>query len=296
MVTGANGFIAQSLIRELLEQGFEVVATGKGSNRTGIEAADLRYYDADITDPFALQEILAHELPEVVVHSAAMSQVDECEKEQNKAHSVNVEATARLLLDAEAYSSFFVFLSTDFVFDGERGNYTEDDEPNPVSWYGHTKLEAEAIVQTASIPWAIVRTCLVYGEAPSGGRSTIYSWLKTSMENGKAIKVVDDQWRTPTYVKDLALGIRLLIQKKATGIFHISGEEYFTPFRMGQAIAAKAGYNEALLERVTANSFQQAGKRPLKTGFDISKARRELDYAPRSFDESLTELLSANRG
>ncbi len=291
LVTGANGFVGQALVKILAQHGYPVIATGRGVSRFPAEDQLVRYYAADISHPFELQHIVEQEKPAVIVHCAAMSQVDECEQRQKEAHSINVEATARLLLDAEEYAGFFIFLSTDFVFDGEKGSYTEEDPVNPISWYGHTKLEAEAIVQTAEIPWAIVRTCLVYGLAPEGGRSSIFSWIKNSLEEGKTIKVVDDQYRTPTYVNDLVAGILLLIEQKKTGIWHISGEEFFTPYKMAREIAQIGGWKEELLERVTADTFKQAGKRPARTGFDISKAQRELGYLPGSFGAIANELL-----
>lgn len=290
LLTGANGLVGQTLVNLLLEEGYEVIATGKGPSRLGIASPKLKWFDADVTSPFELQEIMEKERPEVVVHGAAMTQVDDCELNQSDAHSLNVEATARLLLDAEAFSSYFIFLSTDFVFDGEKGMYTEEDDPNPISWYGQTKLEAEAVVHTADIPWAIVRTCLVFGRKPLNGRQNIFSWIKESLEAGKAIKVVDDQWRTPTLVDDLAKGILLLIRQQKQGIWNISGTDRLTPYRMALKIADAFGYNKDLLEPVTASNFSQPGKRPRLTGFTITKAMNELGYSPRTFAEALEHL------
>lgn len=292
LVTGANGMVGQALVRLLSAKGYEVIATGKGPWRSPLRGDQVRYFEADITHPFQMQEIMAREKPAIVVHGAAMTQVDDCELKQNEAHSVNVEATARLLLDAEEYSRFFIFLSTDFVFDGTRGMYQENDAVNPVCWYGQTKVEAEAIVHTAEIPWAIVRTCLVYGPKETGGRHNLYSWVRESLENGKPIKVVDDQWRTPTYVEDLAAGIELVIRKKSTGIWHISGKDQVTPYGMAMKIAGTSGLDSALITRVNADTFIQPGKRPAKTGFDISKSSGELGFEPHSLDDIIGLLNS----
>ncbi len=290
LVTGANGMVGQSLIRLLLQQGYTVIGTGRGERRSMVQDPNLHYYAADITHPFDLQLVLQKELPEVVVHAAAMAGVDDCERLRNEAHAINVEATARLLLDAETYSKYFVFLSTDFVFDGQQGMYREDADPNPISWYGQTKLEAEAVVQTAEIPWAIVRTCLVYGKKPEGGRDNLYGWVLNSLRAGKAIQVVDDQWRTPTWVEDLSTGIALLIGRRATGIWHLSGPDRWTPYRMALEIAALHGLPSELISRVTATEFSQPGRRPPLTGFNISKARRELHYTPGALLDNLRRL------
>ncbi|GAO43700.1 SDR family oxidoreductase [Flavihumibacter petaseus] len=290
LVTGANGMVAQALIKLLLQQGYTVIATGRGPSRLNMTDPSLHYYPADLTHPFELQMVMEKELPQVVVHLAAMTQVDECALRQNEAHVMNVEATARLLLDAESFSSFFILLSTDFVFDGEKGMYIETDEPAPISWYGHTKVEAEALVETAAMDWAIIRTCLVYGAATPGGRQNIFSWVRSSLEAGKPINVVDDQWRTPTAVEDLAAGILLVIRQRAKGLWHLSGEERMTPYRMALAIAAQGGFDGQLLTRVTADSFTQPGKRPLLTGFDISKAKKELGFQPGKFADHIKKM------
>jgi dTDP-4-dehydrorhamnose reductase len=293
LVTGANGLLGQHLVNLLAEQGYQVVATGRGGSRLPASlAAQCVYYDTDITDEWAVHELFVKEAPEVVVHAAAMTQVDECQLNQERCEAVNVKATAQLVLEAEAASGHFIYLSTDFVFDGEKGDYSEDDHLNPVSWYGFTKVQAESIVETSELPWAIVRTCLVYGDALQGTRSNIISWVRQSLQENKPIRVVSDQWRTPTYVEDLAMGVLLIIRKKAEGIYHISGKDRLSPYEMALQTARVAGLDASLIERVDASVFKQPAKRPPVTGFDISKAEKELGYAPVSFEEGLTRMFA----
>lgn len=295
LVTGANGLLGQQLVQLLVGEGYRVVATGRGGSRLPASlAAQCTWYDIDITDEWAVHELFVKEAPEVVVHAAAMTQVDECQLHPERCEAVNVKATAQLVLEAEAVSRHFIYLSTDFVFDGEKGDYSEDDHQNPISWYGFTKVQAESVVETAGLPWTIVRTCLVYGDTPAGGRSNIIGWVKKSLAEGKPIKVVSDQWRTPTYVGDLATGILLIIRRQAEGVYHISGKDRLSPYEMALKTAAHAGLDASLIERVDAGSFTQPAKRPPATGFDISKARRELGYEPRSFEEGLA--LTLQRG
>jgi dTDP-4-dehydrorhamnose reductase len=290
LVTGANGLLGQHLIKLLLGERYTVIGTGRGTSRLSVDAgANFTYYDTDITDAESMAAVLAKEQPAMVVHAAAMTQVDECEMNQSSCEAVNVYATAALLATAEEHCHHFIYISTDFVFDGEQGDYKEDDHLNPVSWYGFTKVQAESIVETSNIDWAIVRTCLVYGNTGSG-RSNIISWVKQSLEKGKSIKVVNDQWRTPTYVGDLANGILLIIQQKATGIYHISGSDKMTPYDMALKTAAYYGLNASLIEKVDASSFTQPARRPLKTGFDIGKARTQLGYEPVSFEKGLSKI------
>lgn len=233
---------------------------------------------------------MGRERPEVVVHAGAMTQVDECEQNPEACEKVNVQGTAQLLVDAEALGSHFIYVSTDFVFDGEKGRYTEEDEPGPVSFYGFSKLQAEAMVQTSELPWTIVRTCLVYGNTLQGTRSNIISWVKGSLEQGKSIKVVSDQWRTPTYVADLARGIGLVIARKATGLFHIAGKDILSPYEIALQTAAYFQLDASRIEKVDASSFSQPGKRPPKTDFVIEKARQVLGYEPVLFTEGLKRM------
>lgn len=292
-ITGANGLLGQHLTAVLLKEGYKVIAVGKGACRLPFaETAFFTYYAVDITNDFLLHEIMQKEMPDIVVHAAAVTQVDECQLNQEKCEDVNVRGTAQVLLSAEECSRRFIYISTDFVFDGEKGDYGEEDNMNPLSWYGFTKVQAESITQTSDIPWAIVRTCLVYGHTLNGTRSNIINWVKQNLETGKKIRVVNDQWRTPTYVEDLARGILLVIQKNAGGIYHISGKDKLTPYDMALKTAAYFKLDASLIEKADASSFEQPAKRPLKTGFDISKARKELGFEPIGFAEGLKKMFS----
>jgi dTDP-4-dehydrorhamnose reductase len=287
LITGANGFLGYYLTEKLLKKKHIVIATGKGDCRLPLDQYDNFIYSGmDFTDPFAVHDVFEKYAPEIVVHAGAMSKVDECEQNQWQAYVANTEATVTLLINAEVHKSFFVFVSTDFIFDGERGMYKEDDAPNPVNFYGKTKLEAEDAVREHAHDWAIVRTVLVYGK-PQLGRSNILGVVKEKLEKGEMYNVVDDQVRTPTYVEDLAEGIIAVIEKKARGVYHISGEDVLTPYQMACKVADHLGLDKTLIKKVTAKDFSQPAKRPPKTGFVIDKAKKELGYNPVSFDEGL---------
>jgi dTDP-4-dehydrorhamnose reductase len=288
LVTGANGLLGQHLVKLLLSGGYHVLATGKGPSRIIYDGpADYAYFNADITDGYALEELMDLEKPGVVIHAAAMTQVDIAEQNPKLCSEINIQGTGNVLRHAEKYSGSIVYISTDFVFDGEKGNYAEEDKRSPVNWYGRTKMDAENIIVTSQIPWTIVRTCLVYGDAVNSARSHIISWVKEKLENKEKIKVVNDQVRTPTFVEDLAKGVLLAIEKKATGIFHISGADVLTPYQVAIKTADVFGLDKSLVEKVDAATFTQPARRPAKTGFNIEKAKRELGYTPLSFEEAL---------
>jgi dTDP-4-dehydrorhamnose reductase len=279
MITGANGLLGQHLIPQLTLAGHQVIALGRGPLR--IAASEpLSYHDADLTGFREIREWVRNQAPEVLVHSAAMTQADDCELDRVKSQQINVEATENLLDACSGCGSHFIFLSTDFVFDGTKGNYREEDAVNPVNWYGHTKVLAEQLVETYPAHWSVARTCLLYGISSGSTRSTIISWIKTSLEKGERIRVVNDQIRTPTDVNDFAAGIRLIAEKRATGRFHLSGKEAMSPYQLALLTADHFSLDKSLIEEVDAGTFSQAARRPLRTGFIIDKAERELNFSP----------------
>lgn len=287
LITGANGFLGHYLCGQLLNGGYEVVATGRGICRLPYTTnRSFVYAEMDLTDQEAVKNIFRKHRPAIIVHAGAISKPDECELDRSTAYKINTEATAALLSEAYEYKSSFIYMSTDFVFDGEQGMYTEENIARPVNFYGQTKLDAEKIVKQYQYSWSIVRTVLVYGK-PMAGRSNILTIVKEKLERGEEYKVVDDQVRTPTYVEDLAAAIVSIVKNKASGVFHISGEDVLTPYEMACKAADYLHLNKELIKRVTANTFSQPAKRPLRTGFIIDKARRELNFSPISFSEGL---------
>lgn len=292
LITGANGFLGYYLVEHLLTKNFSVTATGKGECRLPfIHDKKFQWLSMDFTDPFSIHDVFEKTQPDVVVHAGALSKPDECERDQMKAYLINVEGTVQLLINSSDIKSFFIFLSTDFVFDGESGMYNESDIPDPVNYYGRTKLEAEEAVKEYEFDWAIVRTVLVYGRNHSG-HNNILRTVQEKLEKGEEYNVVDDQVRTPTYVEDLAKGIVAIIQKKATGVFHLSGKDVLTPYQMAIKTADYLKLDSSVIKKVNAASFSQPAKRPLKTGFVIDKARKELGYEPLSFEEGLKKTFS----
>ncbi len=292
LITGSNGLLGQYLVNTLLnETEHEIIATSKREPRSVLQDSRLHYHSLDITDGMAVNLLLEKLQPDTVIHCAALTQVDECEENPIKAWEINVTATRFLVDSAKKINAFFIFLSTDFVFDGMNGPYKEEDTVGPVSYYGSTKVAAEKAVEESGLPHAIVRTCLLYGNILFGTRSNIITWVKENLEQGKKIKVVSDQWRTPTYVEDLAKAIVSIAQKKAQGLYHISGETFLSPYQMAITTAAYLKLDASLIEKVDASVFTQPAKRPATTGFIIDKAKKVLGFAPISFEEGLKKML-----
>ena len=292
LLTGSNGLLGQKLVA-LLHARPEValVATARGSNRLAEPYPGLRFLTLDVTDAAQVRRVLAAERPTHLIHTAALTQVDECEQNQAACWAQNVTAVGYVAAACAELDIHLTHLSTDFIFNGEEALLTEDAEPDPLSHYGHSKLAAERLVQaTPGLRWVIARTVLVYGTLTAGSRSNIVLWVRDSLRKNQAIKVVDDQWRTPTLAEDLALGCWLLARQSAEGIYHLSGPELLTPYQMAQQVAAFFQLDSALLERVDSRTFQQPARRPARTGFSIAKAARELGFRPRSFAEGIALL------
>ena len=288
LLTGANGLLGQKLVALLApEKEVELIATSRGENRiTGI-ADPFTYHPLDITQPVEVDRVITRYQPEVIINTAAMTNVDQCELEREACITLNVSAVKYLLEATEKNKSIFIHLSTDFIFAGDDGPLREDAIPAPVNFYGESKLQAEQLVQESRIKHAIARTVLVYGITPNMSRSNLILWVKHSLEQGKPIQVVDDQWRTPTLAEDLAMGCYLMAQKQAEGIFHISGEEMLTPYDMAMYTADYFQLDKRLITKTDSTKFTQPARRPPKTGFIIEKAKQQLGYRPHSFREGI---------
>lgn len=293
-ISGSNGLLGAKLTELLLRQNIDAVPTSRGLCRFSNGRIAIRpyYQSLDITDRDAVFSFFETHQPDYFVNCAAMTQVDDCEKHQDKATLVNATAVKYLVEACTEFNCFLLQISTDFVFSGDDGPYDEEAIPAPVNFYGETKLRAENHLKSAAIDWAIVRTVLVYGYHEQLSRSNIILWTQRQLEAKQPIRVVIDQFRTPTLVEDLAMGCYLIIEKQAKGVYNISGGELMRPYDMSIATARYLGLDESLISKVTADTFVEIGRRPLKTGLIITKAKRELGYEPHSFAQGLSQLLN----
>ena len=287
LITGSNGLLGQKIVQQWKEeQNFELIATARGENRI-TEITGFQYVSMDITKEENVLEVISEYKPDYVINTAAMTNVDQCEEEQELCLQLNVVAVKNLIKACEKAGSFLLHLSTDFIFDGEEGPYLENAIPNPLSFYGQSKLDAEKLIQESSIKWAIARTVLVYGITEGMSRSNIILWVKNSLEQGKELQIVNDQWRTPTLAEDLAKGCLLICEKGAEGIFNISGKDLLNPYQMAMETVNFFGLDGSLITETDESKFKQKAKRPPKTGFVIDKAKELLNYKPKSFKEGI---------
>lgn len=296
LITGSNGLLGQKIVHLLAQKSdIQLIATSRGGNRLAFNDG-YEYQEMDITNAEQVAEVIAETRPDAIIHTAALTQVDDCELQKEDCWQKNVKAVEYLADTCEKYDIFLCHLSTDFVFDGESGPYSEEDKPSPVSFYGWSKYAAEEVVKRSKCSWAIVRTVLVYGIVEDMSRSNIILWVKNSLEANKPIKVVTDQLRTPTLAEDLAMGCWLIVNQKAEGVFHISGKDFLTPYEMAIKTADFFQLDKSLISQVDSSNFTQPAKRPPRTGFILDKAISVLGYNPMSFEEGIAILAEQMRG
>tara|TARA_Y100000739_G_scaffold134273_1_gene115596 strand:- start:312 stop:1229 length:918 start_codon:yes stop_codon:yes gene_type:complete len=287
LITGSNGLLGQKLIYQLIGYPeYQVFATSRGENRTLVKKR-YEYIPLDITDEEEVEETFSYVQPDYVINTAAMTNVDACEDDKEGCWKLNVDAVQLLVNACEKYNSHLIHVSTDFIFDGVSGPYSEESEPNPLSYYGESKLAAEEIVKKSSCKWSIARTVLVYGVVDNMSRSNIVLWAKGALESGKELTVVDDQYRTPTLAEDLAHGCILIAKNNAEGIFNIAGDEYMCIIDLVKRVANYYQLDEEFVKPISSTSLNQKAPRPPKTHLLLDKAKRELGYKPSSFEEGL---------
>jgi dTDP-4-dehydrorhamnose reductase len=287
LITGSNGLLGQKLIDLALAQAdISLVATSSGSNRHPIKVG-YTYQELDVCDADAHRAAIVKHQPQAIIHTAAMTNVDACESNQEACEKLNVTAVASLATLCKEFNIQLVHLSTDFIFDGANGPYSEDDNPNPLSFYGQSKWKAEQAIVASGCKFAILRTIIVYGVVAAMSRSNIVLWAKNALEKGETISVVNDQWRMPTLAEDLAAACIAAVNKEVQGVFNVSGKDLMNMVELVNQVADFWHLDKTLIRPISSASLNQAAKRPPKTGFVLAKAISQLGYQPHSFIEGL---------
>lgn len=290
LITGSNGLLGQKLVYNLKQRkDVELYATAIGENRL-IDKSGYSFLSLDITDRNNVNKVIENVGPDVIINTAAMTNVDACEINKEACWKINVDAVNYLVEASIKSNSHFIHLSTDFVFDGESGPYSEKDTPNPLHYYAESKLAAEKIIQKKSNNWAVLRTIIIYGITDNMSRSNLVLWSKGEIEKGNTIRVVNDQYRSPTLAEDLAEGCIAVADKNAQGIYHLSGPETNSILELVYKVAEYYNLDKSKIIPVTSASLNQPAKRPLKTGFIIEKAKTDLNFNPMNFDEGIKFL------
>lgn len=290
LITGSNGLLGQKIVKRCLKHNIAFLATSKGENRNP-ECPEVNYQSLDISVPIEVGEVFFKYRPTAIIHTAAITNVDYCEEHPEECFLINTHATMILWEAAKIIQAHFQLVSTDFVFDGEKGNYVETDAVGPLSVYARSKVAAEnVLIADECSDWSIARTIIVYGTGHNLSRSNIVLWALEALPEGEEMQLVNDQFRAPTWADDLAYGCVEIVRRGQHGIFHLSGPFVFAIDDLVREIAAFLNIREPAIRSIASSTLNQSARRPPRTGFDLTKASALLDYRPMTLAKSL-ELL-----
>jgi len=282
LLTGALGQLGKAVIDQLEPKYMliptDILESSKYSN----------YLKLDISDVNNIEKVIAEESPDVIINLAAMTDVDGCELDPTKAKLINTESVKGLL---KYHSCKFIQISSDYVFDGTSGPYSEDDETNPVSVYGETKLDAELYIEKNSTNWCIIRTNVLF-DYDEYAQASFVKWVVDSLSDGKQINVVNDQWNNPTWTQDLAKVIEQIVDNDVQGKYHYGGADYLNRYEFAKMIADVFDLDSKLIKATDTVSLNQAAKRPLKGGLITDKIEQALNIKINKLQDSLTEIKS----
>jgi dTDP-4-dehydrorhamnose reductase len=284
LITGASGLYGSKLAQLALSKNYEVYSSD-------IQSLSVygNFVKLDISGKAQVDETFKTINPDVVVHAATLTDVDKCELNKELAWKVNVEGTKNIVEASEVTGSFLIYISTDYVFGGEMGCYKETDTPNPINYYGVTKLKAEEIVKKQK-DYFIARPSVIYGSTPAAGKVNFALWLIESLRKGERVKIVTDQWNTPTLNTNLAEMTLEVIERKLTGIYHLCGATRISRFEFAEQIANGFNLDKSLIDKVLSSQFTLPAKRPLDSSLDTSKAQQTLRHKPLEMDAALKQL------
>lgn len=285
LITGSNGLLGQKLLN-VLDSDVDNLVGIDLTNESFIKNIPHQYHRLDLTNRKLTSDCICTIEPQVIIHTAAMTAVDKCEIEKEACWKVNVNATDHIISAAQKIKAKVIFISSDYIFNGKKGPYREDDLPDPVGYYGKSKLAAENMLRGSSLDWAIVRTIVLYGVGIKV-RASFVTWLLKELRAQKSVNIVNDQWSNTTMVDDLAAGIMRIIDLERSGIYNIAGKGYLNRYEFALKIAEFFELNPDLIHPISTKSLNQSAKRPMRSGLEIDKAERELYLSFRTVDQAL---------
>jgi len=248
-----------------------------------------QFLPLDIRDKSAVENTVTKINPDVIILTAAITAVDFCQIHREEAASVNTRGTLNVLECAKKTNAKPVFFSTDYIFDGKNGPYEEEDGPNPLNYYGEEKLSMEGVIQKSCDQHLIIRTCSIYGYQPDGLNFAMR--VLNRLSAGHEMKVVTDQYNSPTQADNLAEGVCKLIEMKKNGIYNLGGSDYVNRFEFAEAIAESFNLDKRLLTKIRTDELKQTAPRPLRGGFKMDKIIKETGFKPLGIREGAKEML-----
>ncbi|MEM1914653.1 MAG: dTDP-4-dehydrorhamnose reductase [Candidatus Nezhaarchaeales archaeon] len=285
LITGASGLLGSKIAELAVKLGYEVYSGYLTHEPTHGTPLKLEVRDAD-----ALRRMFDKVKPEVVIHAAALTDVDRCEMDKELAWSINVEGTRNVAELSKRYGAFLVYVSTDYVFKGDKGMYRETEEANPVNYYGLTKLEGERRVIDILDEYCIARSSVIYGSRPASGKVNFALWIIERLKRGETVNVLKDQWNSPTLNTNLAEMILEIAERKLTGVYHLAGATRVSRYEFACMIAETFDLDKELIRPVTMDKLEWIAPRPKDSSLDVSKAMKTLRKKPIRIEEALKRL------
>ncbi len=285
LVTGASGLYGSKLAQIATEKQHQIYSLHSQHSVTfGIPI------QADITNKSQIESVFRETTPEVVIHAASLTDVDKCETNRELAWKINVDGTGNIAQAAKQINSFVLYISTDYVFDGEKGNYVETDLPSPINYYGYTKLKAEEQIKKTLSEYCIARTSVIYGSTPAAGKINFALWLLNKLKNKEPTKVFTDQWNSPTLNTNLARMTMEIIERKVSGLFHISGATRISRYDYANFLAKTFNLDNNLIIPVSSKDLSFPAKRPKDSSLKTIKAQQTLKNKPLPIEKALEQF------
>jgi len=287
LITGANGLFGSKLAKLALDKDIQVYSSDiQGLSTFG------NFVKLDVVNKAKVNETFQTIKPDVVVHAASLTDVDRCELNKELAWNINVEGTKNVAEASQQTECFLIYISTDYVFSGEKGYYVESDSPEPLNYYGLTKLEAETVA-TQTMPQSdlfIGRPSVIYGSTPATGKINFALWLIETLRKGERVRIAKDQWNTPTLNTNLAEMTLEAIERRLSGVYHICGATRLSRFEFARKIADCFELDKSLIDKVSSTDFPWVAQRPVDSSLDTSLAQRILRCKPLTIDRALEKL------
>ena len=290
LVTGSAGLVGQQVVKDLsnTHQVFSCYNELKPEYGDSVKM--------DLKNREMISSILTEKKPDIVIHLGAMTGVDLCEKEKTSASEINTKATEIIAKECSKLNSFLVYVSTDYVFDGNLGMYKEDDITNPLGFYGESKLEGEKVVQNFSTNWCIARTSTPFGLHPT--KKSFPMWVIENLQKQKQIDILIDQFTSPTYIPNLSRMLIEISERRITGIIHAAGASKISRYQMASMISDKLNLDGSLLKQISIDEMKWVAQRPKDSSLDVSRASSILNEKPQKIEQSLNlfidEMKSTN--
>ncbi len=282
LVTGASGLLGNWVVAEA-ENDYDVAPTDI------VQPSHPNAEKADIVNSGEIRQLFQRIKPDIVIHTASETNVDRCETERERAWKINVDGTRNIADASSETGAKMLCISTDYVFDGGKSLYCEDDTPNPIDFYGLTKLEGERQAMKRCKNLAVLRTSVLYGRHPT--KQDFATWVINKIKQGQEITVVDDHFNTPTLAENLAQMALEIAARDLRGIFHTSGCERISRFDFARKIAQAFSLDSALIKPIRMNELKAwIAKRPKDSSLNTAKVQQALKTQPLSINAGLSKL------